>query len=328
MEIAAYIDKAFHHKHLLTMEDPEYRNWVFSFLFSILRSDKKDGDLTVSAILSYSTRQMSAIITAKEDGIIGGLEELMAFYTSQEITFTPKIEDGERITANTEVAHLTGPIRKLLETERLGLDLLGRISGIATKTNQIIAGMPKNVSTRIAATRKTLWGLLDKKGVALGGGLTHRLGLWQAVLIKDNHIMALKNMGYSDPFKDALYTSLPTLLSGKAAFFEIEVESMEETVSVAKNFLSLSAEKITRLNISGVPLVILLDNFTPDDIKNTVKSLSDMSFRHRLILEASGGISENNLMQYADTGVDIISMGYLTHSVRSLNFSQTLVKSL
>lgn len=328
MEISAYIDKAFQHKTLLSIEEPEYRNWVFAFLFNILRSDKKDADITATAILSDSNRQMSAVITAKDDGMICGLEELGAFYASQEITFAPKVQDGAQITKKTQIAELTGPIRKLLENERLGLDLLGRMSGIATKTNQIIATLPKNSSVKISATRKTLWGLLDKKAVALGGGLTHRLGLWQAVLIKDNHIMALQNMGHSDPFKDALNGSIPALLTGKAAFFEIEVESQEEAVLVAENFLSLSMEKIARLNVAGIPLAILLDNFIPDNIKKTIAVLSEHFMRHRYILEASGGINEENLMQYIDTGVDIISMGSLTHSARALDFSQTIVKSL
>jgi nicotinate-nucleotide pyrophosphorylase (carboxylating) len=178
---------------------------------------------------------------------------------------------------------LNGTIKNILKTERTALNILQRMSGIATETNKLVKKIKHK--SLLCSTRKTQWGLLDKKAVMLGGGGTHRLGLHDFILVKDNHLAATDKINWQK-------------LSKK--FWEIEVDSTKQALVFA------------RYN----PDAIMLDNFKPQTIKRTIKKLSP-----QIIFEASGGITESNLFEYAKTGVDVISMGSLTHSTKSLNIN-------
>lgn len=317
MDRTSLVTKAFQHRSLLAMDQSEYRKWVLSFLTALLEDDQKKGDLTIKTLFPNNHTIMTAMISAKNDGILAGIEELAAFYATQEIRFEPCLKDGSIITRGTTIAKITGPAKRLLELERLGLDLLGRMSGIATYTHRLINLARNKSSVAIAATRKTLWGVLDKKAVGVGGGLTHRLGVWQAILIKDNHLAGLKNIGFLKNFQEAVFLSKEAAESQKAAFLEVEVESPEEAFEVAKIFSNINID---------VPVAILLDNFSAEVIRKTIKKVTEESMRSRIILEASGGITENNLEEFATTGVDVLSMGCLTHSVRTFDFSQKIIQ--
>ncbi len=246
-----------------------------------------------------------------------------------QILVNAPFKDGDKIRQGDKALSLSGALETLLRTERVGLDLLGRMSGIATAANELVQKVNKISKTKIAATRKTLWGNLDKKAVFLGGGLTHRLGLWQAVLVKENHLTALKSLGIKDPFsyiKDSLsslkFHDLMKLIRGTShqqrrfpSFFEIEVETIEQGVHVGELLMG------QKLDFS---FALLLDNFSSLNIRKIVKIFSKRSWDKKILLEASGGITPSNLMEYAETGVDLISMGFLTHSVKHFDFSQKI----
>ncbi len=200
---------------------------------------------------------------------------------------------------------LEGDAKTILAAERTVLNLISRMSGIATQTNKIIRKVrAAGYRTIIACTRKTAPGLeyFDKKAVWLGGGDTHRLHLDDMILIKDNHIAIIGNV------KEAI-----KIARRKASFskkIEVEVSSVNEAVEAAK---------------AGAD-IIMLDNFTPKQVKEAIKRLNAEGIRDKLLIEASGGISEKNLLEFASAGVDIISLGILTHDVKALDLSMEIKK--
>ncbi len=311
------VTQVFQHGQLLSMERPEYREWVLTFLTLQFLEDKRKGDITVHALFPDRDARMKAEIVAKENGILAGLEELSAFCEAEEIGMISETRDGNRVKKGEVVATLSGPIGKLLETERMGLDLLGRMSGIATLTHELSEKVKKNSSVALAATRKTLWGLLDKKAVYLGGGLTHRLGLWQAILVKDNHLIALHNLHGGDAISESIKLSTQHPSSEETRVVEVEVESFEAARSAIQCFQECA--------VPSAVFGLLLDNFSPSLIDKTVAFLTEQKLRDKILLEASGGINRENLTDYANTQVDLISLGSLTHSAPHLDFSERVM---
>jgi nicotinate-nucleotide pyrophosphorylase (carboxylating) len=183
------------------------------------------------------------------------------------------------------------------------------MSGIATETKHLVDSL-RNYQTRIAATRKTLLRYLDKKAVFLGGGLTHRFGLWDAILIKDNHLETVKKEGKTNYIETALTRASKYL--DEVNFIEIEVTSHEEALTAAQIFDALKLKK---------PCVIMLDNMKPALIRETLEALREKNLYDNLLIEASGDITPKNIRKYAKTGVDVVSMGYLTHSMKALDLS-------
>lgn len=245
-----------------------------------------------------------AEITVKEDGILAGLEEVRQIFDYLSVQCSSEFEDGDRIKSGDTILTARGPGAKILKGERLVLNLLGRMSGIATLTNMFVNEARKvNEHVRVAGTRKTTPGFrkYEKKAIAIGGGDPHRFGLYEAVIIKDNYI---KLMGLENAIKEA---------KEKVSFtrkIEIEVESIEDALRAAE------------LNVD----IIMLDNMTATEVKECVKLLTERGLRDRLILEASGGINGENIKEFASTGVDVVSIGMITHSARSLGFSLTVVE--
>jgi nicotinate-nucleotide pyrophosphorylase (carboxylating) len=313
------IEKAFQHGHRLSLSQKEYRTWVSSFLKALLKEDTKKEDVTTNLLFPNLKHRMMAEIVAKQDGIMAGMEEFQFFCTMNNIKIKPFVQDGTQLPKGKKIAELLGTPPLLLKIERTGLDLIGRMSGIATTTHNLTQRIKKVSQAKLSATRKTLWGPMDKKAVFLGGGLTHRLGLWQALLIKENHLEALRNSGARDPFAEAIHKIASRKSQKKIAFLEIETESVQEALHVGKLFV----ENLNRL--SKVPLAILLDNFTPQKIRETIRRFEQNGWREKILLEASGGITEENLEDYAKTGVDLISLGTLTHSAKNFDFSQRIV---
>jgi nicotinate-nucleotide pyrophosphorylase (carboxylating) len=268
-------------------------------LLRLLAEDIGQGDVTTAAILPEGATAEAEIIT-KESGIAAGVEETSILAESLGLEVETYVMDGAKIKKGKVLLKISGDARTVLSTERTLLNLLSRMSGIATATRRLVEKLGKaKAKVKIAATRKTALGLLffDKKAVAVGGGDPHRLHLDDLILIKDNHIAMVGSVEAA--VKKAKLTASFTKK------IEVEVTRVADAVVAAK---------------AGAD-IIMLDNFSPTQIKQAVKPLKKAGLRGRVILEASGGITEENLLEYASTGVDVLSLGGLTHSVKALDLS-------
>jgi len=272
-------------------------------IYKFLQEDIGQGDITTTLIPSDTI--IEAEVIAKEDGIVAGIEESVAFLQSQDFQVKPLVSDGESIKKNTVILRIVGNARTLLSAERTLLNLLSRMSGIATKTHILIEKTRNaNYKTRVACTRKVAPGLLyfDKKATMLGGGDTHRLHLDDMVLIKDNHLVIIGDIG------GAVKKARETVSFSKK--IEIEVSSVDQALEAAK---------------AGVD-IIMLDNFSPRKIREAINLLKKRGLRDKVLIEASGGINEQNILEYAATGVDIVSLGEITDSAKALDISLEVTK--
>jgi len=279
------------------------RKILASKIIKFLKEDIGQGDITTALIPPDTIVEAEAV--AKEDGVIAGIEEAVTFLQSQDFQVKPLVSDGEGVKKKTVLLRIVGDARTLLSIERTLLNLLSRMSGIATKTRHLIEKTRNaGYKTRIACTRKVAPGLLyfDKKAVMLGGGDTHRLHLDDMVLIKDNHIAIIGDVSR------AVKKAHETVSFSKK--IEIEVSSVDQALEAAK---------------AGAD-VIMLDNFTPQKIKETITLLKKKGLRDKVLIEASGGISEQNILEYTATGVDIVSLGEITDSVKALDISLEVTK--
>jgi len=247
-------------------------------------------------------RPAEAIIFTKEDCTVAGIKEAGSIFCYLGIQAETTLEDGDCLKEGELIFRLNGGAVSILRAERLALNFLGHLSGIATLTRVCVDTVRKySETTRVACTRKTTPGIrkFEKLAVASGGGDTHRFNLSDSVMIKDNHI---KLMGIEAAIEAAKKTSFTRKI-------EVEVESAENAVLAAK----LGAD------------IIMLDNMQPDAIQETLKILEGKGLRDSVIVEASGGISRENLENYAKTGVDVISMGSLIHRSRWIDMSLEIV---
>jgi len=268
-----------------------------------LQEDIGQGDITTALIPPNTI--VEAEIIAKEDGIIAGIEESIAFLQSQDLQVKPLVSDGKSIKKKTVVLRVVGNARTLLSIERTLLNLLSRMSGIATKTNRLIEKTRNaGYKTRIACTRKVAPGLLyfDKKATMIGGGDTHRLHLDDMILLKDNHLAIIGDISR------AVKKTRETISFSKK--IEIEVSSVDQALEAAE----------ARADI------IMLDNFSPHKIREAINLLKKKGLRDKVLIEASGGINEQNILEYAATGVDIVSLGEITDSVKALDISLEVTK--
>jgi nicotinate-nucleotide pyrophosphorylase (carboxylating) len=270
---------------------------VPEYLLQFLREDAPLGDVTSDAIIPDIS--CHAVIRSEQDGVIAGLEEAAALFSYNGATVIIHVKDGERVRSGITLLSVDGKAKTILLVERTALNIIGRMSGIATQTRKmadiVTAANPR---CRVAGTRKTSPGCraLDKKAVLLGGGDPHRSGLSDGILIKDNHLLLV-------PLPEALRSAKKATAYRK---IEIEVETPEDAVNAARE----GAE------------IIMLDNMTPDQIRETIGALIREGRRDNVTIELSGGIDERNIGMYANLGADVISLGALTHSVR--NFSVNL----
>ena len=270
-------------------------------LRSFLAEDIGYGDLTTESLID-SRLKADATIICKESAVIAGIDETVALLELLGCEGIPRVENGERVKANTTIFHARGSARTLLSVERTLLNLLSHMSGVASATADLVAIAKKEGKARVACTRKTIPGLryFEKKAVQIGGGDTHRLRLDDAVLIKDNHL--------------ALAGSIDKCVRearSKVSFVKkVEVEAIkpEQSVEAAR---------------AGADIV-LLDNMTPQDIERSLSLLEKEHLRNRVLVEASGGIAKENIARYARTGVDIISVGAITHSARAIDMSMEI----
>ncbi|MBI5413145.1 carboxylating nicotinate-nucleotide diphosphorylase [Candidatus Peregrinibacteria bacterium] len=293
----------------LTVKNLLYRDFFESFTGMQFQSDVGDGDLT-SELIFKDAQNAKTEIVARESGIVAGMEEVECGCSGRLKCEILK-KDGVTVKKNDVICRLSGELKLILRMERTLLNFIGRMSGVATHTARIVDKVKRIApGVEVACTRKTLWGLLDKKACAVGGGCTHRLSLSDAILIKDNHLDALnRNVTLA-------ISSCLTVSESKVRFIEIEVENFKEAMAAVRVFKKYQDEKkIT------VPCLVMLDNLSPDAAKLINEELKKRDLRKCIYLEVSGGINEKNMVAYAKTGADIVSMGCLTKDERSLDVS-------
>ncbi|AKB13093.1 nicotinate-nucleotide pyrophosphorylase [carboxylating] [Methanosarcina thermophila] len=243
-------------------------------------------------------KPVEAIIFTKEACVIAGIKEAESIFCYLGVQDETTLKDGDHVKEGDIIFRLKGGAVSILRAERLVLNFLGHLSGIATLTRACVDIVRKHSeTTRVACTRKTTPGIrkFEKLAVAAGGGDTHRFNLSDSVMIKDNHV---KLMGIEAAINAAKKTSFTRKI-------EVEVESAEDAVLAAK----LGAD------------IIMLDNMQPEAVRETLEILKEKGLRDSVIVEASGGISLENLENYAKTGVDVISMGSLIHKSRWIDLS-------
>ena len=312
----ARILRAFFRGGELTLENPAYFSAAFQIIDALLREDLASGDLTAGA-LGIGSERVSAQILAREDGVIAGVAEIAALYRKHEVAVKVQKQDGESIGAGDVVMRVEGGQAALLGLERTALNLLQRMSGIATAARRLQdrvrrAGSP----TRIVGTRKTPWGMLDKRALHVGGAGTHRLGLGDAILIKNNHLALIAG---SEEEAAPRAIERAWALREKSAFIEVEVRSEAAARAAAQAF-----QRLQRATAEDYPSVLMLDNMAPKEMSSVIATLRRDGLWDSILVEASGGISEPNVEEYAACGADVISIGALTHSVRALDLSQRM----
>lgn len=311
------IKLAYDRSFFLVLRNPEYERSLEGVLVSLMKEDVGAGDITSDALLGDAPSK--AEITAKDDGILAGGDELAWLCSRSGISIARHKKDGEAIRKGDRIFELEGPEKKLLAIERTGLNLIQRMSGIATETHRYVELLKKDgLHAIVAGTRKTAWGFLDKKAVTLGGGYSHRLGLFESFLIKDNHIDALKKHNVKDAIAYAIDKAWEQ--RKRTVFIEIEARNIKEAVRAAERFKFLQ-NKDKEIKAC----IIMLDNLSPQYIRKTIAALKEKKLYDYVLLEASGGVKLDNIAQYAKTGVDAVSLGCLTHSARALDISQSFV---
>lgn len=312
--------RAFFRGDDLHLQNPEYLEFARTLLDELLDSDVGSGDLTVAA-LQLADGQARAKILAKEPGVIAGVPEFTWLLNHGDLHVNARKQDGQAIEAGDVILELEGRRSDLLAYERAGLNLLQRLSGIASATRRLQELVHRqNPEAHVVATRKTPWGLLDKRAVRLGGGGTHRLGLWDALLIKNNHLALLANRE-----EEAVRIAVERAWQARkaAVFIEVEVRSLDAAIVAAEEFRRL--QECSQEEPGGdYPCLLLLDNMPPAKISATIAGLRSRGLLESVLTEASGNISENNTGEYAACGVDAISMGALTHSARALDLCERL----
>jgi nicotinate-nucleotide pyrophosphorylase (carboxylating) len=253
-----------------------------------------EGDITSNTLFKDETT--NAVIHVKESCVIAGMYEAIKIFKHTGAALTPLLDDGTKVPRFTEVAALSGPIRSILCAERLALNFLGRMSAIATTTRNIVDLCREiNQEIDIAATRKTTPGFrfYEKKAVQIGGGIPHRFGLYDAVMIKDNHIHCMGSL------EKAIMKVQENI---KNKIIEVEVEDEYGAVLAASKHVN----------------VIMLDNIDPQKGKDIAEKIRNID--PHIIIEVSGGITPENAKEYASFA-DRISMGYLTHTIKNKDFS-------
>jgi len=312
LERQKLVEIAYQKGKKLNLKNKKYRSWLETFFDKEYIDDVGAGDITSEAILPEN-KPRKAILKAEESGLIGGIEEVSWFLRKHRLEVKICTKDSQGILKGETILEVQGGQKDILATERIGLNILQRMSGIATETKRL-TDLLSGYNTRIAATRKTPLRYLDKKAVFLGGGLTHRFGLWDSILIKDNHLEALKSDGVKDYIETAIAKA--SAFEDKVDFIEIETTSREEAIRAARKFKNLRLKK---------PCVVMLDNMRAVEIEEVIEALRKGDLYDHVLLEASGAITPENIREYARTEIDVVSLGYLTHSAGVLDMSLEMV---
>jgi len=274
-------------------------------LRNMLAEDIGQGDITTALIVPEGSKAEAQVV-AKQSGVVAGIEEAKILLGGLGLRVEALVADGEKIKTKQVLLKIFGDTRTILSSERTLLNILSRMSGIATTTRKLTEKIQRaGLKIRVASTRKTAPGLLyfDKKAVLMGGGDTHRLHLDDMILIKNNHIAvgggiekAVKRVKENVSFSKKI---------------EVEVLRIEDVIDAAK---------------AGVD-IIMLDNFSPRRIEKAITLLKKAGFFGKILLEASGGITTENITAFASTGVEIVSLGEITDSPKTLDISLKVTKA-
>jgi nicotinate-nucleotide pyrophosphorylase (carboxylating) len=284
-------------------DSPSFRNYFDErkALLNFLREDIGRGDITSNSVLKPNLLASSTILCKdSEQAVVAGLREVGIIFDLCKCSCTALVDEGSMVSHGNEVMRIKGRARDILRAERTALNLLMRMSGIATETKKFVEVVKKiSKDIEIAGTRKTAPGLrsFDKKAIKIGGGRSHRNSLDEMVLIKDNHLVLTGSIGES--------ISSAKKLVGNNIKVECEVTDLQSAIEA----INFGAD------------VIMLDNFSPQEVENATRVLKELGLRQKCLLEISGGISLANVSQFAKSNPDIISVGSLTHSVKSVDFS-------
>jgi nicotinate-nucleotide pyrophosphorylase (carboxylating) len=271
---------------------------VDDFIRRALAEDVGDGDHTTLSTIPAEAMGKARLLV-KQEGILAGVEVARKVFTQvdRELIFAPMLQDGAIIQPGDVAFYIEGPSRSITIGERLALNFMQRMSGIATKTHRI-QSLIADTKCKLLDTRKTTPGFryFEKEAVRMGGGVNHRFGLYDMILVKDNHV------DFAGGVTQALSQVKNYLeLTGKKLRVEVEARNMDEVKQIVE---------------SGIAFRVLLDNMTPAQIADAVQWIDG-----RVQTEASGGITEVNIREYALAGVDYVSMGALTHQIQSLDLS-------
>ena len=268
-------------------------------LSRFLAEDLGKGDITSNLL---PRKKIKARIISKQEGILAGVNYAKEIFVSRGCKVRILKKDGNKVKSNQIIFEIIGSTQAILACERTALNLLSRMSGIATKTKRIVTKIHSiNPKIKLYSTRKTAPGLrfFDKEAVKIGGGEKHRMSLDEMVMIKDNHLAVVGSI-----------SRLIQKAKKKYKKIEVEVENPEDALLAA----------------SAGANIIMLDNFSPKNIIKTVNQLKKSKLRKHVKLEASGGINEKNIASFAKTGVDMISVGGITNSVSGIDYSLEILQ--
>jgi nicotinate-nucleotide pyrophosphorylase (carboxylating) len=264
------------------------------FLERFLKEDIGREDITSKLL---PRKKINACIISRQHGIVAGVEYAKEIFRSRKCKIIIHRRDGQSVIPNQKIMSIHGDAYSVLSCERTALNLMSRMSGIATQTRSYVKKIcSANSKVELYSTRKTAPGLrvFDKEAVAIGGGHRHRMSLDQMIMIKDNHIAA----------SDSLLVLIKRAKQ-KHQKLEVEVENLQDAITAASEGAG----------------IIMLDNMSPIQIRKIIKKLNQLKLRNKVKIEASGGINYSNVEKYARSGVDMISIGRLTSSVSGLDLS-------
>ncbi len=267
-------------------------------LLRFISEDIQGGDVT-SVLLPK--KKIKAKIISRQEGVLAGVKFAGDIFRLKGCNVKIIKKDGAKLKSNQIILQISGNAGTVLSCERTALNLLSRMSGIATQTNFLVSKIRKiNTKTKLYSTRKTAPGLrfFDKEAIMIGGGHKHRMSLNDMVMIKDNHLLVTNSM--EGIIKNA---------RKRHKHVEVEVENQRDAI----------------LAVSSGATIVMLDNFSPVQIKKTITALQKKKLRNKVKLEASGGINSKNISAYAKTGVDMISVGSITNSVKGLDLSLEVI---
>ena len=271
----------------------------------MIQEDLWAGDVTTESLIDENIEARAEIITT-QPGYIVGVSEMLILFEELGVKFRPKIADGDKVEEGDVIAEVEGPANNILKSERVALNLLSKMSGVATATREMAERAESaNEGVKVAATRKTtpLLRKFEKRAVKAVGGEPHRYNLGDFILIKDNHLKLAGSVN------EAVERAKESELSEK---IEVEVTEEQELIEAIK---------------AGADIV-MLDNFGPEKMKEAVETLKDLELRDEVLLEASGGITPENIRDYAEAGVDIISSSYMTMGAPALDIKLEIREEL
>ena len=284
----------------------EYYSSVKNLINEKIKEDFDGGDITTDSLIDKN-KEIKAVILSRGEGIVAGIEEVSLMLNEEKVTVLKK--DGNEVKNKDIILEINGNARKILAYERTLLNIMQRMSGIVTAVYNIKKSIKNNCL--IAATRKTLFPLIDKKAVSVGGALTHRLTLNDAALIKHTHMKIINN-----DLENALRL---TAENDRIKYIEIEIKNEAEALKAAEAISNLKSEKLFAIMFDNMECSMIRNSI--NEINNMINKNNDEKLKNKILFEASGGINENNIEEYSKTGVDVVSIGLITHSSKAVDMS-------